>query len=38
MYRLQEDGVAAVRAYLLQVWGEAGARFRLMAENTADDD
>lgn len=38
IYRLQEDGVAAVRAYLLQVWGEAGARFRLMAENTTDDD
>jgi ATP-dependent DNA ligase len=38
IYRRQEDGVAAVRAYLLQVWGEAGARFRLMAENTSDDD
>jgi DNA-binding transcriptional ArsR family regulator len=38
IYRLQEDGVAAVRAYLLQVWGEAGARFRIMAENTPDDD
>ena len=38
IYRLQEEGVAAVRAYLLQVWGEAGARFRLVAENTSDDD
>lgn len=38
IYRLQEDGVAAVRAYLLQVWGEAGARFRIMAENTPNDD
>jgi len=23
-----------VRAYLLQVWGDAAARFRLVAENT----
>jgi DNA-binding transcriptional ArsR family regulator len=34
IYRLEEEGVAAVRDYLFQVWGEAGARFRLMAENT----
>lgn len=34
IYRLQEHGVAAVREYLLRVWGEAGVRFRLMAENT----
>lgn len=34
IYRLHEDGVAAVRAYLERVWGEAGARFRLLAENT----
>jgi DNA-binding transcriptional ArsR family regulator len=34
IYRLQEQGVEAVRAYLERVWGEAGARFRLMAENT----
>jgi DNA-binding transcriptional ArsR family regulator len=34
IYRLQKQGVEAVRAYLEQVWGEAGARLRLMAENT----
>ena len=38
IYRLGEQGVAAVRAYLLQVWGEAETRFRIMAENTSDDD
>lgn len=36
IYRLQEHGVAAVREYLLQVWGDAGARFVLMAENTCE--
>jgi DNA-binding transcriptional ArsR family regulator len=34
IYRLHDEGVAAVRAYLEQVWGEAAARFRLVAENT----
>jgi DNA-binding transcriptional ArsR family regulator len=34
IYRLQAEGVEAVQAYLTQVWGEAFARFRLMAENT----
>lgn len=34
IYELQEAGVDAVRAYLEQVWGEAAARFRLVAENT----
>ena len=29
-----DEGLAAVHAYLERVWGEAGARFRLMAENT----
>ena len=37
IYRLQEEGVAAVRQYLSSVWGDAGARFRIMAENTAPD-
>ncbi|HEX5590829.1 MAG TPA: metalloregulator ArsR/SmtB family transcription factor [Candidatus Limnocylindrales bacterium] len=37
IYRLHDEGVAAVRAYLEQVWGEAAARFRLVAENTAPD-
>jgi DNA-binding transcriptional ArsR family regulator len=34
IYRLQGEGVVAVQRYLEQVWGEAGARFRLFAENT----
>jgi DNA-binding transcriptional ArsR family regulator len=34
IYRLQAEGVEAVRAYLEQVWGESAARFRLRAENT----
>jgi DNA-binding transcriptional ArsR family regulator len=34
IYRLQEQGLTAVREYLEHVWGEAAARFRLMAENT----
>jgi DNA-binding transcriptional ArsR family regulator len=34
IYRLQEEGMLAVQAYLEQVWGEAAARFRLVAENT----
>ena len=34
IYRLQEQGLAAVQAYLERVWGEAAARFRLVAENT----
>ena len=33
IYRLHEDGVAAVREYLERVWGEAAGRFRLVAEN-----
>ena len=34
IYRLHDQGVAAVQRYLLQVWGDAAARFRLFAENT----
>jgi DNA-binding transcriptional ArsR family regulator len=34
IYRLQERGIEAVQEYLTQVWGEAAARFRLLAENT----
>jgi DNA-binding transcriptional ArsR family regulator len=34
VYRLQEDGVQAVQAYLTHVWGDALARFQLTAENT----
>ncbi|MEA2607338.1 MAG: hypothetical protein QOI00_2095 [Chloroflexota bacterium] len=34
LYRLHDEGLAAARAYLDRVWGEAAARFRLVAENT----
>jgi DNA-binding transcriptional ArsR family regulator len=34
LYRLHDEGIEAVRAYLEQVWGDAAARFRLTAENT----
>ena len=34
VYRLEPDGVAAVRAYFERLWSEASARFRLLAENT----
>ncbi len=36
IYRLHARGVEAVEAYLLQVWGDAVTRFRLLAENTGD--
>jgi len=36
IYRLDDEGIAAVRAYLEDVWGEAAARFRLLAENTGE--
>jgi DNA-binding transcriptional ArsR family regulator len=35
IYHLREEGMRAVQAYLEQVWGDAAARFRLLAENTA---
>jgi DNA-binding transcriptional ArsR family regulator len=34
IYRLRDDGVRTVQRYLADVWGEAAARFRLVAENT----
>lgn len=34
IYQLHGEGVATVQAYLAQVWGEAGARFKIFAENT----
>jgi DNA-binding transcriptional ArsR family regulator len=34
IYRLHDAGVEAVRVYLEQVWGDAAARFRLVAQNT----
>ena len=36
LYRLDHEGIAAVREYLEDVWGEAAARFRLLAENTSE--
>lgn len=36
IYRLHDEGVEAVQAYLEQVWGEVAARFRLMADNRPD--
>jgi DNA-binding transcriptional ArsR family regulator len=35
IYHLDGEGVRAVQDYLEGVWGEAAARFRLVAENTA---
>ena len=34
IYQLHDQGVEAVQAYLQEVWGDALARFRLLAENT----
>ena len=33
LYRLHDEGIEAVRGYLEQVWGEAAARYRIMADN-----
>lgn len=38
IYHLQQEGVEAVRGYLEQVWGDAGRRFTLYAENTASEE
>lgn len=34
LYQLDDLGAGEVRAFLEQVWGEAAARFTLVAENT----
>ena len=34
IYSLHDEGIEAVRSYLEQVWGEAAARFSLVASNT----
>lgn len=34
IYHLREEGLHAVQAYLEHVWGDAAARFRLLAQNT----
>jgi DNA-binding transcriptional ArsR family regulator len=36
IYHLRERGLDAVREYLERVWGEAAARFQLLAENTGE--
>jgi DNA-binding transcriptional ArsR family regulator len=36
LYRLDGEGADEVRTYLEQVWGEAAARFRMVAENVDD--
>src|ERR1700726_3558788 len=33
IYQLQARGVEAVERYLLEVWGDAATRFRLLARN-----
>lgn len=35
IYQLHDQGIEALQAYLERVWGEAAARFRLVAGNTA---
>ena len=36
VYELKGEGAAVVQDYLLGVWGEATARFRLLADNAKD--
>ena len=36
IYGLRKEGLEAVQQYLLGVWGDAAARFRLLAENTGE--
>jgi hypothetical protein len=33
LYRLHDEGIEAVRAYLEQVWGEAAARYLMLSDN-----
>jgi DNA-binding transcriptional ArsR family regulator len=37
IYQLRDEGVEAVRQYFTEVWDHAVARFRILAENTADE-
>jgi DNA-binding transcriptional ArsR family regulator len=34
IYQLHDEGIEAVRAYMERVWGDAAARFRLVAANS----
>lgn len=36
IYQLHDRGMEAVQAYLERVWGDAAARFRLVAQNTTE--
>ena len=36
IYQLHDRGMEAVQAYLERVWGDAAARSRLVAQNTAE--
>lgn len=36
LYRLHDEGIETVQRYLQQLWGEAAARFTLLADNTAE--
>ena len=38
IYQLHDQGIEAVRAYVERVWGDAAARFRLVAENSVPTD
>ncbi len=38
IYHLHEQGLEAVQGYLERVWGDAAARFRLLADNIGDAD
>lgn len=33
LYQLHDDGIDAMRTYMLQVWGEASVRFGIAADN-----
>jgi DNA-binding transcriptional ArsR family regulator len=35
IYQLRADGIDALQAYVDEIWGEAIARFRLLAANTS---
>jgi DNA-binding transcriptional ArsR family regulator len=35
LYRLHDQGIEAVRAYVEEIWGDAAVRFRIVAENTS---
>jgi DNA-binding transcriptional ArsR family regulator len=35
IYQLRDEGIDAIRRYFEEVWDQAIARFRIVAENTA---